>query len=89
MSDKQQDGILVSECEVDKRASNTVLIAEDDPICRRVLQNRLANWGYRVITTVDGLEAWGDPSTSQRPRFPYSRLDDARYRWPRTLSQNS
>jgi two-component system cell cycle response regulator len=58
MSDNQQDGILVSECEVDKRASNTVLIAEDDPICRRVLQNRLANWGYRVITTVDGLEAW-------------------------------
>jgi len=58
MNDNQQAGILVSECELDKGASNTVLIAEDDPICRRVLQNRLANWGYRVITSVDGSEAW-------------------------------
>jgi two-component system cell cycle response regulator len=58
MNDNQQAGILVSEYELDKGASNTVLIAEDDPICRRVLQNRLANWGYRVITTENGLDAW-------------------------------
>jgi diguanylate cyclase (GGDEF)-like protein len=58
MNDTQQPGILVCECEGDKSASNTVLIAEDDPICRRVLQNRLANWGYRVITAENGLEAW-------------------------------
>jgi two-component system cell cycle response regulator len=58
MNDAQQAGILLSECELGKGASNTVLIAEDDPICRRVLQNRLANWGYRVITTENGLEAW-------------------------------
>jgi two-component system cell cycle response regulator len=55
---EQQSGILVSECELDKGASNTVLIAEDDAICRRVLQNRLANWGYRVITTENGVDAW-------------------------------
>jgi two-component system cell cycle response regulator len=58
MNDDQQAGILVSECKLDKSASNTVLIAEDDPIGRRMLQNRLANWGYRVITTENGLEAW-------------------------------
>jgi two-component system, cell cycle response regulator len=58
MNDNQQAGILVSEYELDRGASNTVLIAEDDPICRRMLQNRLAKWGYRVVTTENGLEAW-------------------------------
>jgi len=57
MNDNQQAGIPVSECELDTGPSNTVLIAEDDPICRRILQNRLANWGYRVVTTENGLEA--------------------------------
>ncbi len=58
MSDNQQAGILISECELDKTVSNTVLVAEDDPICRRVLQSQLPNWGFRVITAKDGLEAW-------------------------------
>ena len=58
MNDAQQAGILVSECELDKGTSSTVLIAEDDPICRKVLQNRLANWGYRVIATENGVDAW-------------------------------
>lgn len=34
-----------------------VLISEDDPISRRVLQASLVNWGYEVIVTGDGLEA--------------------------------
>jgi two-component system cell cycle response regulator len=50
--------ISISECEAEKPASNTVLVAEDDPICRRVLESRLQNWGFRVISAVDGLEAW-------------------------------
>ncbi|HXM12410.1 MAG: diguanylate cyclase [Candidatus Sulfotelmatobacter sp.] len=58
MNDNQQAGILISERKLDKAASNTVLIAEDDPICRRVLQSRLQNWGFRVITAEDGLQAW-------------------------------
>jgi two-component system cell cycle response regulator len=58
MNDIEQAGILVSECEADKSASNIVLIAEDDPIGRRVLQNRLAAWGYQVVITKDGLAAW-------------------------------
>src|SRR5271170_1239111 len=58
MNDKQQAGILISECELDRTASDTVLIAEDDRIYRRVLQSRLQNWGFRVITAEDGLQAW-------------------------------
>jgi diguanylate cyclase (GGDEF)-like protein len=58
MNDNQKDRILVSEREVDKSASNAVLVADDDPICRRVLQSRLQDWGFRVITAQNGLEAW-------------------------------
>ncbi|HUC28146.1 MAG TPA: diguanylate cyclase [Candidatus Acidoferrum sp.] len=36
----------------------TILIAEDDPIFRRVLQSRLQSWGYRVIPVEDGTQAW-------------------------------
>jgi two-component system cell cycle response regulator len=58
MNDNQETGLLISEYEPSKSGSNTVLVAEDDPICRRVLQSRLGKWGFRVITAEDGLEAW-------------------------------
>ncbi len=35
-----------------------VLIAEDEPISRKVLENALTNWGYEVIVTKNGIEAW-------------------------------
>ena len=35
-----------------------VLIAEDDSVSRRLLQAALAKWGYEVIVTVNGKEAW-------------------------------
>ncbi|MGH9717092.1 MAG: GGDEF domain-containing response regulator [Candidatus Acidiferrales bacterium] len=34
-----------------------ILIAEDDPISRRMLQAFLLKWGYQVETAVDGVEA--------------------------------
>src|ERR1700735_1313262 len=36
---------------------NKIVIAEDDPVSRRVLQVFLAKWGYEVISAADGLEA--------------------------------
>ena len=39
-------------------AVETILVAEDDPIFRRLLENRLESWGYRVTTVEDGTEAW-------------------------------
>ncbi len=36
-----------------------VLIAEDDPISRRMLQAFLVKWGYEVVVTTQGDEAWG------------------------------
>ena len=35
-----------------------VLIAEDDPISRRLLQSHLEKWGHAVTTAADGAEAW-------------------------------
>jgi DNA-binding response OmpR family regulator len=35
-----------------------VLIAEDDPVSRRLLQAALIKWGYEVTVTTNGREAW-------------------------------
>jgi len=37
---------------------NTVLIAEDDPIFRRMLQRWFTRWGYQVTPVENGLDAW-------------------------------
>lgn len=35
-----------------------ILIAEDDPVSRRMLQRTLEKWGHQVMATRDGQEAW-------------------------------
>ena len=35
-----------------------VLVADDDPVSRRLLQNYLQKWGYEVFVTTNGAEAW-------------------------------
>ncbi len=35
-----------------------ILIAEDDPVSRSFLDVTLVKWGYDVITTCDGNQAW-------------------------------
>jgi diguanylate cyclase (GGDEF)-like protein len=37
---------------------DTVLIAEDDPVFRRILQSCLQNWNYKVRACDNGLDAW-------------------------------
>ncbi len=37
---------------------NAVLIAEDDPIFRRILENWFKRWDYCVTTVENGLDAW-------------------------------
>lgn len=34
-----------------------ILIADDDPVSRRILETRLAHWGYQVVTCGDGNDA--------------------------------
>jgi two-component system, cell cycle response regulator len=35
-----------------------ILVAEDDPVSRRLLEVTLSKWGYEVITCADGQAAW-------------------------------
>ncbi|WP_320039995.1 diguanylate cyclase [uncultured Desulfobacter sp.] len=35
-----------------------ILIAEDDPIFKAILENNLKKWGYQVTSTSDGRQAW-------------------------------
>ena len=44
-----------------------VLIAEDDSISRRLLQAALVKWGYDVVVTTDGQEAWKILQTADPP----------------------
>jgi two-component system, cell cycle response regulator len=37
---------------------NTVLVADDDPIFRHLLENWLVRWNYRVVAVDNGLDAW-------------------------------
>jgi diguanylate cyclase (GGDEF)-like protein len=50
-----------------------ILIAEDDPISRRVLEANLAGWGYDVMIASDGSEAW---ELLQRPDAPNLVISD-------------
>lgn len=44
-----------------------VLVAEDDPVSRRLLEVTLSKWGYEVVTCADGLLAWHFLQKSDAP----------------------
>lgn len=50
-----------------------MLIAEDDPVSRRLLEATLAKWGYEVVMARDGAEAWRALQNEDAP--PLAILD--------------
>jgi phosphoserine phosphatase RsbU/P len=46
-----------------------VLIAEDDKVSRRLLQVKLSRWGYGVLVTSDGNEAWQALQQENAPKL--------------------
>ncbi|HEY1187179.1 MAG TPA: response regulator, partial [Gemmata sp.] len=46
-----------------------VLIAEDDPVSRTVLDRTLRGWGYDVVVTKDGTEAWAALAAPDAPKL--------------------
>jgi len=46
-----------------------ILIAEDDPVSRRLLEAKLVKWGYEVVVTRDGNEAWQVLQAEDAPRI--------------------
>jgi diguanylate cyclase (GGDEF)-like protein len=47
--------------------SNEILVAEDDPMFRKILKTWLEDWGYRVTLAEDGVTAW---NILQQERLP-------------------
>jgi DNA-binding response OmpR family regulator len=41
-----------------KLSTDSVLIAEDDPFSRRLLENCLQKWNFRVTFVDNGVDAW-------------------------------
>jgi DNA-binding response OmpR family regulator len=50
-----------------------IVIAEDDPVSRRVLHTTLLKWGYEVVVTGDGHAAWDVLQQADAP--PLAILD--------------
>jgi CheY-like chemotaxis protein len=46
-----------------------ILVAEDDPVSRRLLESLLLKWGHRVVVTANGNEAWQILSAEHPPSF--------------------
>lgn len=46
-----------------------ILVAEDDPVSRRVLEGILTRWGHDVVTVSDGAEAWEKLQDAAVPSF--------------------
>ena len=49
-----------------------VLIAEDEPVSRRLLESFLRKWGYDVLVTCDGSEAWEALQETDSPNLVVS-----------------
>jgi two-component system, cell cycle response regulator len=52
-----------------KSPPDTVLIAEDDPIFRRILQSWLQKWNYHVIALENGVDAWRTLEPENSPQM--------------------
>ena len=46
-----------------------ILVAEDDPVSRRLLEVTLSKWGYEVVTCVDGQAAWDALKAPDAPQL--------------------
>lgn len=44
-----------------------ILVAEDDRVSRHILTTSLTKWGYEVLVTLDGAEAWEQLQMSDAP----------------------
>src|SRR5487761_760412 len=46
-----------------------ILIAEDDPVSRRLLEAFLRKWGYAVVAVANGDDAWALLEAEDSPRL--------------------
>jgi two-component system cell cycle response regulator len=58
-----------SSSELTPQGSEMILIAEDDPMFRRILQRWVESWGFGVILAEDGNQAWEILRQEQPPQL--------------------
>ena len=46
-----------------------VLIADDDPMWRKLLTQNVEKWGYKVVTAENGQQAWNIIQEHRAPRI--------------------
>lgn len=46
-----------------------ILIAEDDPITRKLLEAHLTRWGHDLVVCEDGTQAWKELNTENAPKL--------------------
>ena len=62
----------------EQKLRNRILIAEDDPISRHMLQFFLVKWGYQVTAAADGTGSIANSGKSRGALSGCAGLDDAR-----------
>lgn len=67
VSEEIPENVMSAEEIVSSR--DTVLIAEDDPVFRRILQSCLQSWNYQVRACEDGLDAWNVLQQEHAPQM--------------------
>ncbi|MGC2620123.1 MAG: response regulator, partial [Acidobacteriaceae bacterium] len=53
----------------EQQGPETILIAEDDPMFRRILQRWVESWGFGVVLAEDGNQAWEILRREQPPQL--------------------
>lgn len=46
-----------------------ILLAEDDPITRRILEAQLKDWGNELVVCSDGAQAWKELNSEDAPKL--------------------
>src|SRR6266704_44650 len=69
MNSGTENGLLATASSSEMIRTDSVLVAEDDPISRSVLQAWLRKWGFEVTIAEDGLQAWNAIQQKDAPKL--------------------
>ncbi len=64
-----ETGLLAMASSGEMIRTDSVLVAEDDPISRNILQAWLHKWGFQVTVAEDGLQAWHAIQQKDAPKL--------------------
>jgi len=64
-----ENGLLAAASSSEMIRTDSVLVAEDDPISRNILKAWLQKWGFEVTIVEDGLKAWDVIQQKDAPKL--------------------